>query len=84
MQARIREAGAGVIDLDHLLLLAEHFHALPADVEIIELEPVQTSGEYLSLRAALVLAEVVGQLRREIVLWASERRGYDDTSSYSA
>lgn len=71
LQARIREAGAGVIDLDHLLLIAEHFHALPADVEIIEWEPVVASGEHLSPQAALVLAEFVDQLRREILLLAS-------------
>ena len=44
LQARVREAGAGVIDLDHLLAIANHFGALPNDVRCIELEPVEGSG----------------------------------------
>src|ERR671927_1756612 len=39
VQERIREAGAGVIDLDHLLVIAHHFGALPNDVRCVELEP---------------------------------------------
>ena len=44
LQARVREAGGGVIDLDHLLAIADHFDALPNDVTCIELEPVECSG----------------------------------------
>ena len=44
VQARVREAGAGVIDLDHLLSIASHFSALPDDVICIELEPVELTG----------------------------------------
>ena len=42
--ARVREAGAGVIDLDHLLAIAHHHDALPNEVTCIELEPVELSG----------------------------------------
>ena len=65
LQERIREAGAGVIDLDHLLLIADHFGALPGDVRVIELEPVASGGADLSPRAAGLLAEVTELVRRE-------------------
>lgn len=42
--ARVREAGAGVIDLDHLLAIGHHHGALPNEVTCIELEPVELSG----------------------------------------
>lgn len=60
LQERIREAGAGVIDLDHLLLIAAHFRALPADVLLIELEPVDSAGgDGLSETAAARLREAI-------------------------
>ncbi len=71
LQARIYEAGAGVIDLDHLLLIARHFGALPEEVILIEFEPVDsTGGEELSPQAAARLPEVV-ELVRHAVLGAS-------------
>ena len=64
--ARIREAGAGVIDPDHLLLIAQHFGVLPDDVVVIELEPVDaTGGEGLSPEATGRLHEVIELARRE-------------------
>lgn len=60
LQERIREAGAGVVDLDHLLFIAQHFDALPPDVRIFEFEPVDTAGGTgLSTRAAEALSEVI-------------------------
>ncbi|MDL1950530.1 hypothetical protein FBQ97_12045, partial [Acidobacteria bacterium ACD] len=44
IQARIREAGAGAIDLDHLLVIAQYFDALPDDVIVFEMEPVDVAG----------------------------------------
>lgn len=68
LQARIREAGAGVVDLDHLLLIADYFAALPQDVELIELEPLDTcTGERLSPAAAERLAEVTALVRDEVI-----------------
>jgi hydrogenase maturation protease len=65
VQARIREAGAGVIDLDHLLVVAAHFGALPADVLLIELEPVAADGgDGLSAIAARRLDEALALARR--------------------
>jgi len=44
VQARICEAGGGVIDIDHLLVIANRFGGLPGEVTCVELEPVDTNG----------------------------------------
>lgn len=67
IQARIQEAGAGVLDVDHLLIIAEYFDALPDDVLVIEVEPVDaTGGEGLSAETADLLPDVVAMVRREV------------------
>ena len=77
--ARIREAGAGVIDPDHLLVIAQHFGALPDDVIVIELEPVDvTGGEDLSPEAARHLREVIDLARREA--FAPRRRKHGEAA----
>jgi hydrogenase maturation protease len=64
--ARIREAGAGVIDLDHLLVIAQHFGALPPEVLVVEVEPVDVhGGDGLSQEVATLLPEVVALVRNE-------------------
>jgi hydrogenase maturation protease len=66
VQARIREAGAGVIDLDHLLVIAAHLDALPSEVVLVELEPVESTwGDGLSEAAAARLPEAIELVRRE-------------------
>lgn len=66
IQARVREAIAGVIDLDHLLVTAGHLGALPDEVVVIELEPVHAAaGAELSPEAARVLPQVIALARRE-------------------
>ncbi|MBW3623658.1 MAG: hydrogenase maturation protease [Armatimonadetes bacterium] len=58
IQERIREAGGGVIDLDHLLIVSRYFDALPEEVCLIELEPADTTpGEALSPQAQPLLDE---------------------------
>src|SRR5262245_50585827 len=42
VQARVAEAVTGVIDLDNLLVVAGHFGALPAEVFVVEVQPVAT------------------------------------------
>ena len=55
-----------MIDLDHLLLIADHFRALPGEVTVVELEPIDPGcGDRLSPRAAELLQEVVADVRRE-------------------
>jgi hydrogenase maturation protease len=65
VQARVREAGAGVVDLDHLLIIANYFGTLPAEVITFELEPVDVSGgEGLSRGVEMLLPRVVEDIRR--------------------
>jgi hydrogenase maturation protease len=64
VQARVREAGAGVIDLNHLLVIANYFGALPADVVILEFEPIEVAGADLSPAAAARLPEALAQARQ--------------------
>ena len=66
LQARIREAGAGVIDLDHLLLIGNYFKQLPPSVLLFEVEPLQTDdGEALSQPVAALVPAVVRMVREE-------------------
>lgn len=66
LQARIREAGGGVIDIDHLLAIAGHFGALPPEVVVFELEPEdQSGGEGLSPGATALLDRTIDRVRRE-------------------
>ena len=41
VQERVLEAGAGVISLENLLIVAQHFGALPVDTSVVELEPLE-------------------------------------------
>lgn len=68
LQARIFEAGAGVIDLDHLLAIAQHFEALPPEVVLFELEPISLDGGVeLSAGARERLEEVERAVVREVL-----------------
>jgi hydrogenase maturation protease len=68
VQDRMYEAGAGVVDLDHLLVLGRHFGALPEDVVAVELEPQPgTTGDQLSAAAQALLPEAVQLVRREVL-----------------
>jgi hydrogenase maturation protease len=59
IQARVAEAVTGVIDLDNLLVVTGHFGALPAEVFVVEVEPVATEfGMEPSPAVAAVLPEV--------------------------
>ncbi len=67
VQDRMYEAGAGVVDLDHLLVIARHFGALPDDVVAVEFEPVPgTTGDELSVAARALLPRAVEFVRREV------------------
>jgi hydrogenase maturation protease len=68
VQDRMYEAGAGVVDLDHLLVIGRHFDALPDDVVAIELEPHPgTTGHQLSPVAQALLPQAVELVRREVL-----------------
>jgi hydrogenase maturation protease len=73
IQARIREAGAGVVDVDNLLVIAKHFASLPPEVMLIEMEPVESSsGVELSAAGERCLREAVERVRREAGAAAGE------------
>ncbi|MDP9355636.1 MAG: hydrogenase maturation protease [Chloroflexota bacterium] len=42
IQQRVGEAVMGVISLDNLLVIGEHFGVFPADVVVVEVEPEET------------------------------------------
>jgi hydrogenase maturation protease len=75
IQERVREAGAGVIDLDHLLVIASYFGALPADVVTLEFEPIELAGADLSPAAAALLPEMLALARSEALAPAREAIG---------
>ena len=73
LQERIREAGAGVIDLDHLLIIAHYFDQLPASVSLFEVEPVETEGgEALTPAVADLVPSVIRMVREEALAIAEE------------
>lgn len=75
LQARMYEASAGVIDIDHLVALGRHLGALPDDVVAIELEPYRGStGEWLSPRARELLPVAVDMVTREVYRAAAAGR----------
>lgn len=43
VQDAVAESVTGIISIDNLLLILQQFQALPPEVEVIELEPVDTS-----------------------------------------
>jgi hydrogenase maturation protease len=65
---RVREAGAGVVDLDHLLVIANHLRVLPEDVFVIEMEPVDMSPGIELSAAGMACMEEAVRLARDAVL----------------
>lgn len=67
IQERVSEALVGIIGLDTLLTVLDHFGALPADTWIVEVEPRDEDwGPDLSPPVDLVLADVERMVRRQI------------------
>jgi hydrogenase maturation protease len=67
VQDRMHEPGAGVLHVDHLLVIGRHFGALPDDVVAIELEPQPgTTGDGLTMGAQALLPEALEMVRREV------------------
>ncbi|MBW3557622.1 MAG: hydrogenase maturation protease [Actinobacteria bacterium] len=68
VQDRMYEAGGGVIELDHLVVIGRHFSALSDDVVAIELEPHPgTTGDGLSPEVQALLPQAIELVRREIL-----------------
>lgn len=71
VQARVAEALTGVISLDNLLVICEHFGVLPGEVKVIEVEPRDEGwGPGLSDDVAACLDEAIGQLRAALCVGA--------------
>ncbi|MBA2756161.1 MAG: hypothetical protein H0U37_01780, partial [Chloroflexi bacterium] len=67
VQERVAEALVGIIDLDTLVIVLDHFKALPRDTRIIEIEPRDEDwGETLSPPVGAILDEVERLLRRRV------------------
>ena len=64
IQARVAEAVTGVISLDNLLVVAGFFKALPPDVSVLEVEPLDEGwGEGLSHVVEAAWPRVIDTLR---------------------
>ena len=67
VQERVSEAVVGIIDLDTLLIVLDHFGALPADTRILEVEPSDVDwGPDLSAPVSSVMSEVEQMVRNQI------------------
>jgi len=72
VQARLYEAGAGVLDLDHLVVIGRHFGVFPDDVVAIELEPHPgTTGAELTAPTQALLQDAIELVRREVMATAT-------------
>lgn len=68
IQARIREAGAGVIHVDHLLVVGTYLNTLPSEVLVLEVEPTDLhQGELLSPAVGALLPAAVHAIRTALV-----------------
>ena len=67
LQGRVAEALTGVISIDNLLEICAYFKALPPEVILIEVEPVEdTWGEQLSAEGARAADSAVALTQLEI------------------
>jgi len=67
VQQCVLEAGAGVISLENLLIVAQHFDALPADTSVVELEPLEKEwNTELSVVGEERLEQAVEWIQREV------------------
>ncbi len=66
IQARVEEAVTGVIDMENMLIICQHFGELPREVTIIEVEPLNESwGPEFSPPVAARVEEALDIVRRE-------------------
>ena len=67
VQVRISEALTGVISLENLLIIAQHFEALPPDTTVVELEPVEQEwGSDLSEIGQQRMEEALTWIQNEV------------------
>lgn len=67
IHARIGEAITGVIDLDNLLVIVQHFRMLAPEVIVLEVEPLNCdSGEHSSPAVSRILPDILETVRTEV------------------
>jgi hydrogenase maturation protease len=83
VQARIAEAVTGVIGLENLLVIMDHFGALPASTTVIELEPVEHEwGMDMSPLGSQRLQEALNWIKSDVAsLTGASSNGAARTSS---
>ncbi len=65
IQQRVGEAVMGIINLDNLLIVGQHFGAFPPEVLVVEVEPEDTSwGDGFTPRITAALPEIIATVRR--------------------
>lgn len=65
IQVRVGQALGGVISLDNLLIIAQRFDALPEEVFVVEIEPVDTGwGPGFSPEVEDMLGSVITSVQR--------------------
>ncbi|GAC1341731.1 MAG: hypothetical protein NVSMB29_12660 [Candidatus Dormibacteria bacterium] len=69
LQERIGESLSGVISLDNVVFICAGFHALPEDVVLLEVEPLEESwGDGYSPAVEKAIPELIGLIEREVEL----------------
>lgn len=68
IQARVEEAVTGVIDMENMLIICQHFGELPEEVMVIEVEPENENwGLEFSPAVAAKVDEAIELVRREVM-----------------
>ncbi len=67
IQERVGEAVMGIISLDNLLIIGQHFGVFPPDVVVVEVEPEDTGwGPGFTPCVEAALSDIVATVRREV------------------
>lgn len=75
LQARVAEAVTGVISLENLLLILQHFGALPAETLVLEIEPSDAGwGQGFSSTGQAAFAEAEAIARDAIAAFLERQR----------
>ncbi len=82
VQERVGEAISGVISMDNLVFVCAAFKALPADVVLIEVEPLADDswGDGFSSAVEAVIPELVARIEREAGLVTAAISAGQETS----
>ncbi len=68
VQDCVAESVTGIISLDNLLMILQHFNALPPEVEVIEIEPVESKIGFECSPAVATRFEEFSEIIRQKVI----------------